>query len=159
MSLSARSSVERSGVLRSVDVETRLGRDGYDGQNKREHQPPDVLVTWASLFAVVPWMAAQWATHSRRRWACGVPSKGRSMTINGCFLTKGMACGNEAGYATIQRAFEIAAKAETVTNPSIRTFLDEQAKALMREARTHLDKSEPFVAAVRAVFREFGLPY
>lgn len=61
--------------------------------------------------------------------------------------------------AAIQRAREIAAKAETTTDPAIRTFLDEQAKGLMREAQTHLDKWEPFLAAVRAVFREFGLPF
>lgn len=59
--------------------------------------------------------------------------------------------------AAIQRAREIAAKAQTTADPTIRAFLDEQAKGLIREARTHLDKTEPYLAAVRAVFREFGL--
>ena len=61
--------------------------------------------------------------------------------------------------AAIQRAREIAAKAQTTADPAIRAFLDDQAKGLMREARTHLDKTEPYLAAVRAVFREFGLPH
>lgn len=59
----------------------------------------------------------------------------------------------------IQRALEIAAKAQTTADPAMRDFLDDQAKGLMREARTHLDQTEPYLAAVRAVFREFGLTY
>ena len=61
--------------------------------------------------------------------------------------------------AAIQRARELAAKAQTTADPAMRAFLDDQAKGLMREARTHLDKTEPYLAAVRAVFREFGLPH
>jgi len=58
----------------------------------------------------------------------------------------------------IEMAREFAAQAATTADAGARAFLDEQAKKAMREARTHLDKSEPFLAAARAVFREYGLP-
>lgn len=61
--------------------------------------------------------------------------------------------------AVIQRALENAAMAQTTNDPAIGAFLDNQAKELMREAQSHLDESEPFLAAARAIFREFGLPY
>jgi uncharacterized protein (TIGR02646 family) len=61
--------------------------------------------------------------------------------------------------AAIQRAYEFAAMAQTTADPAMRDFLDDHAKGHMREARSHLDKAEPYLAAVRAVFREFGLTH
>jgi uncharacterized protein (TIGR02646 family) len=58
----------------------------------------------------------------------------------------------------IESARKFAAQAAITVDAATRAFLDEQAKDAMREARSHLDKSEPFLAAARAVFREFGLP-
>ncbi len=59
--------------------------------------------------------------------------------------------------AALQQASEIAAKALATADPVMRSFLDDQVRTLMQEAQSHLDKTEPYQAAVRAVFREFGL--
>jgi uncharacterized protein (TIGR02646 family) len=59
----------------------------------------------------------------------------------------------------IERARRLAAQAAITADAGTRAFLDEEVKDAMREARTHLDKSEPYLAAARAVFREFELPH
>lgn len=61
--------------------------------------------------------------------------------------------------AALQQALEFAAKAQTTSDPDMQAFLDKHAKDLMQEAQAHLDKTEPYLAAARAVFREFGLPH
>lgn len=59
--------------------------------------------------------------------------------------------------AAIQSALDLAALVEQAPNGQLRAALESQATRLMEEARTHLNESEPFLAAARAVFREYGL--
>jgi uncharacterized protein (TIGR02646 family) len=57
----------------------------------------------------------------------------------------------------IEAALEAAEIAEQEGNPLKRQRLDSLTAKLLRDARTHLDDNEPYLAAARAVFGEYGL--
>lgn len=59
--------------------------------------------------------------------------------------------------AAIERALNAAILAQQTPQGPTRSDLVALAARLLEDARTHLDDREPYLAATRAVFREFGL--
>lgn len=59
--------------------------------------------------------------------------------------------------ATLARAFDAAASAKQTADPQARRDFERLAADLLKDAQAYLGGSEPFHAAVAAVFREYGL--
>jgi uncharacterized protein (TIGR02646 family) len=60
--------------------------------------------------------------------------------------------------AAIERALRFAERAELADDPDVRRTFEEEARQCRTEAYAYLAPNQPFLAATRAIFREYGLP-
>ena len=60
--------------------------------------------------------------------------------------------------AAIERALRAAEIAASTTDASTKQEMTEMCEELLKDARAHLSKQEPFLAAGEAIFREYGIP-